>query len=170
MVRFRQRGCCQASTSRLFMAPLSCKENSHEPSRPEKAIAGKRFRITADGSAEARNKDPWMLQMPCQFGTILPHGPDRLSVEVDNHRYISAKPCPSLPGLVDTHQDGQHEKTFVFPVEMFRQVADIVRPRKRRQMTPEQREAASERLAAWKFSAHQGGENDLESIQGDPDE
>ena len=63
----------------------------------------------------------------------LPHGGDLLAVEVDYQPGLARK-LRAIPG-VKLHQDGDHEKTFLFPVSLFKQLARIVKPRKRRILT-----------------------------------
>jgi hypothetical protein len=127
-----------------------------------RALFGDRHRITHDESAEGRH-DPWMAQIPCagKGVTIHPHGGDVLAVEV-NGRPGVAKALAEL-GLA-VHQDGGRgsDMTFLFPVERFEEVALIVKPRRRRKLTPEQRQACSERLAGYQFQAARHG--DLEPL------
>jgi hypothetical protein len=66
------------------------------------------------------------MTMPCRFGTVYPHGPDTLAVEVIGHTKI-AKRVAQLPG-VRLHQDGDGEKTFLFHPNLIHRVAQIVRP------------------------------------------
>src|SRR5262249_19666220 len=77
-----------------------------------------------------------MMQIPCARGIIHPQGGELLAVEVDS-RPITAKAVAAPPG-VRLHQDCSTEKTFVFALELFDQVAAIVKPRKRRRLTAEQ--------------------------------
>lgn len=93
---------------------------------------GSELRIGLDPSA-ASPTDPWMLTLKCRFGTIYPHGGDRLAVEVDHHPGI-ARQLVALPGVV-LHQDGDREKTFLFDAAEFDSVAAIVLPRKRRRLS-----------------------------------
>lgn len=110
---------------------------------------GGRYRITWDEAAGPRPTDPWLMQIPCQAGTIYPHGGDKLALELDYHRHL-AKRVAAIPG-VRLHQDGDHEKTFVFPSDLFDAVAAIVQPKRRRQLTPEQKQSAVDRLAKYQF-------------------
>jgi hypothetical protein len=112
-----------------------------------KARFGKTHRITFDEAYDHHgvhrsNLDAWMMQIPCQRGTIYPQGGDMLAVEID-YRGPTARAVGALPG-VRCHQDGDNEKTFVFHVDLFDQVAAIVKPRRRRVVSEEQRQ----RLAA----------------------
>lgn len=115
-----------------------------------RTLFGARFRVGRDPAASARDTDPWLLTLPCRYGTIYPHGGDVLAVEVDGHSKLAAR-VAALPG-VRAHQWGDQERTLLFPVALFDQVAAIVRPRRRRVLTEEQRQAARERLAAYQFS------------------
>jgi hypothetical protein len=104
---------------------------------------GDRYRLGWDPADESGHRDPWMMVLLCQRAVIYPHGGDQLAVEVDGHP-VTARRLAEL-GLRCT-QDGDHEKTFVFPLERFEEVAALVLPRRRRQLTPEQREAAMKNL------------------------
>jgi hypothetical protein len=63
---------------------------------------------------------------------------DLLALEVDYHEHL-AKRVAQLPG-VRLHQAGDRERTYLFPVHLFDQVAEIVKPRRRRKcvLSPEQ--------------------------------
>jgi hypothetical protein len=104
---------------------------------------GDRYRITFDEAYEPRNVpreklDPWMMQILCAGRgiTIYPHGRDVLAVEVDQRPSVVAK-LVALPGL-RLWQDAEREKTFLFDVSLFDQVAQIVEPRRLRQLTESQ--------------------------------
>jgi hypothetical protein len=99
--------------------------------------------------------DPWMMTIPCQRGTIFPHGGDVLAVEVS---YALAKRLAAL-GL-KVHQDGDREKTFLFTVERFEEVAAIVKPKRRRRLSPEQ---AAKLAAAGAFSRFRAGVQSISS-------
>ena|SRR5437870_9610312 len=109
---------------------------------------GDKYRISYDPCYDVKGtrratRDPWMMQIPCRRGvTIFPHSDTLLAVELDRHNGL-AKRIASLPG-VQVHQDGEQEKTILFPVCDFDTVAAIVQPKKRRILTEEQKE----RLAA----------------------
>jgi len=111
---------------------------------------GRRYRTGFDDAAGNRD-DPWMMTIPGRFGTIYPHGRDRLAVEVDGHPRI-AKQVAAIPGIV-LHQDGDDEKTFVFPVDLFDQVAAIVEPKRVKRLTDEQRARLVEAGQLYRFQA-----------------
>src|SRR6516162_3941051 len=90
-------------------------------------LFGKKYRLGWDAAREGYDKDPWLLEMPCYRGTIYPWSSTLLAVEVDYHPGVARK--LARLGLVKV-QDGNHEKTFVFPLDRFAEVAAIVRPRR----------------------------------------
>jgi hypothetical protein len=109
-------------------------------------LYGERFLIRHDPSAATwgERADPWMMTIPCRGGvTIYPHGATLLAVECDYHPGL-AKRLKVIPG-VRLHQDGEDEKTFLFPLEGFERLAEIVKPKRKPQYTPEQLAAFAER-------------------------
>jgi hypothetical protein len=117
---------------------------------------GEEYRITRAEAAESPN-DPWMFTIPCQhckprgqYITIHPHGGELLAVEVNYYPSI-ARALARL-GLT-IHQDGgwNGEMTFLFHVDRFEEVAALVKPKRRKKLTPEQRQQGMERLARFRF-------------------
>jgi hypothetical protein len=107
---------------------------------------GDKYRITFDPAYSARHVpraklDPWMIQIPCQGrGVIIyPYGGATLAVEVDRRPSIVAK-LKAIEGL-KLYQDGDVEKTFLFDLALFEQVAEVVKPRRKRRVTPLQLQA-----------------------------
>jgi hypothetical protein len=78
-------------------------------------LFGDHYRIGHDPVAvtPTARKDPWLMTLPCQRGTIYPFGLDRLAVEVGG-RPDTANRLAAIPG-VRLHQEGDRERTFVFP-------------------------------------------------------
>jgi hypothetical protein len=106
---------------------------------------GRRYKIGWDTAYDPKHRpkdklDPWMMLILCQRGEIYPYGGDLLAVDIDG-RPVTARRL-AKPGL-RLVQDGDNEKTFVFPVEQFAQVAKIVKPRRCRQVS----DAEKRRLA-----------------------
>lgn len=121
---------------------------------------GHEYQVTIDPAYDAKGVrrdrlDPWYFVMLCKFGTIWPYGGDYLAVDVDHHP-MAARKVSSLP-LVSVLCDGDQEKTFLFPVSMFDQVAQAVRPRRRRKLSEEQRQACAARLRHRKRLVNQDG-------------
>ena len=94
-----------------------------------------------------------MMQIPCQGRgvTIYPRGGDMLAVEVDRRPGIVAK-LNAIEGL-RLHQDGDTETTFLFHVGLFEQVAEVVRPRRKRQVNDQRRQALANYGRQYGFGA-----------------
>ncbi len=84
------------------------------------------------------------LMVDCQRGIIHPHGGNVLAVEVDSRPITARRLLES--GVCTLCQDGICEKTLTFDVADFDIVAAIVKPKRRRQLTEEQKKAAIENL------------------------
>ena len=118
---------------------------------------GRDYKITHDPAARTRSqkRDPWLMQLPCR-GTgvcIYPHGGDKLAVQLDGRPGLTKK-VAALPG-VELWQNGDGETTFVFPVGRFAEVAAIVKPHRRRRLSPEGRAELAARLLAANTSRRQ---------------
>lgn len=111
-------------------------------------VFGKQYRISFDPAYEPKhvprnNRDSWMMQMHCagRGVTIYPHGGDLLAVEVNGRRGVAGR---LLAMGLRLHQDGHQEKTFLFPLGRFEDVAAVVHPRRRKRLSPERQQAARE--------------------------
>lgn len=64
-----------------------------------KQLFGDRYKISFDPAAETwgNRRDPWLMQIPCRYGTIYPHGGDVLAIDLTGRNIIanrlSALPC-----------------------------------------------------------------------------
>src|SRR5262249_32566591 len=90
---------------------------------------GKTYRITWDPAYETYNvprksRDPWYAQVPCMCGTVYPHGGTTLALEIDYHGKTAEK-VGALPGVV-LWQRGDQERTYLFDVRLWDQVAELV--------------------------------------------
>lgn len=106
-------------------------------------LYGDRFRVvceeslTAERGENARNRDPWLMIMPCKAGHILPWGREMLGASTNCRGPIS-KALAMLP-CVQIVQDGHDGLNAIFPVEDFDTVAGVMKPRRRRRLNPEHR-------------------------------
>lgn len=107
-------------------------------------LFGDRYRIGHDPAAVTwgERADPWMMTIPCQNGLIYPHGLNLLAVECLGQ---TARKLVAIPGLT-VHQRGDTEWTLLFDVGLFDLVAAVVKPRKRRKWSEEQRQAMAGHL------------------------
>ena len=100
----------------------------------------------AEYGPNAVREDPWLMIILCQHGHICPWGESNLAACTDKNGLIANR-LRKLP-FIDRNatMDGDDGINAVFDIKHFATVAQIMKPRKRRRMTEEQRAAASERL------------------------
>ena len=111
---------------------------------------GTRYRVTFDAAYNPKHVprdklDPCMMQMPCQRGVVYPYGGDLLAVEVEGRR-VTANRLRELD-CTTTFQEGDSFLAVTFHVADFDEVAAIVKPRRRRQVS----DAERQRLASIGF-------------------
>ena len=95
----------------------------------------------ADRGERARAEDPWLMLVLCQGGEIYPHGDELLGVATKGRGSIT-KRLAALDCAIVT-QDGTDGINATFHVDDFDQVAEVMKPRKRRHgrpMTDEQKQ------------------------------
>ena len=114
---------------------------------------GKRYRVGYEESYQAqygkrsRRCDPWLMVIHCRYGHIYPFGGDLLAASVDGHAQIANR-LRRLSCCRD-YQDGDGgELTALFNVADLPEVAKILRPRRRRQLSDQQKKELTERLLA----------------------
>ena len=116
---------------------------------------GKRYRVRHEESFYAEGRRvacPGLMILLCKYGDVYPFGGRMLAAAVDGHPKIAG----TLRRLecVEVFQDGDFgEVTVAFNVDDFAKVARIMRPRRRRQVTPEQRAEMVARLQQSRQSA-----------------
>lgn len=98
-----------------------------------------------DQSTEDRR---WLPRIPAKYGHIYIHGEAMLGAHASG-RIIAGK-LAALPG-VRVHQRGDAEVNVVFTPDLFPAVAALLRPRRRRRLSPEQAESCAARLAHYRF-------------------
>lgn len=106
---------------------------------------GRRYRVEYEESyyAEhgdgARVEDPWLMIVPCRYGHVFPWGGSTLAASVDGYPKVAGR----LRRLrcCRVVQDGDFgELTATFDVAEFPKVAKVMRPRRRRQISQQERE------------------------------
>ncbi len=113
----------------------------------------------ADRGEGARAEGPWLMIIPCRHGHVYPHGGDLLGVSTNGKGPITRKigelACTTVV------QDSDEGVNATFHVNHFAQVAEVMKPHRRRQWTDEQREAqrqhAADHLAAYQFPTRVSG-------------
>ena len=117
---------------------------------------GRKYRVTYEEShyaqygPRAQTDDPWLQIIPCRRGHIFPHG-DNILAASTNNRGPTAHKLAALD-FTTISQDADDGVTLLFPVEKFPEVAKLMHPKRRRQLTEKQRLAAAERLAKYAFT------------------
>jgi hypothetical protein len=95
------------------------------------------------------------MRLPCRGKGVVvyPWGSGWLAVEVDGRPGL-VKKLAAIPG-VELWQDGDGEKTFRFDVDNFWRVAAVVKPHRRRCLSPEGRAELAGRMRAANASCRQ---------------
>ena len=110
-----------------------------------KALAGDRYRLTLDPSAEAdscRAERASYHRIPCKHGFVSPHGPTLLA-GYGVGRIVAR--LIAIPG-VRIHQRGDHEARVLFPAALLDAVADVLKARRRPALSDKERQRRAERL------------------------
>lgn len=119
-----------------------------------KQLFGKLYRVTREASYHAEHgpnavrKDPWNYILLCRHGHIYPQGGNRLAAATNN-RGIIANRLKEM-ACVEVLQDGTDGVNVAFDVQDFARLAEIMQPRKRRQLTEEQKQKCKERFAKYR--------------------
>ena len=103
---------------------------------------GEQYKITFDPAYDPKHRprellDPWMMTVACRPGVIYPYGGTELAIEVDGHRFVRAA-LSKLPCCRE-HQRGDDCGSFIFDVEDFDSVAEVVKPKRRKQISEAER-------------------------------
>ena len=108
-------------------------------------LYGKRYRVAYEESyyaqygPDARTRDPWYMQILCKYGTIYPHGTNTLAASVEQHPGIAQR-LKALPCTTISQEGDRAELTVTFPLANLPEVAKILQPRRRKQITEKERQ------------------------------
>jgi hypothetical protein len=102
---------------------------------------GTRYRVRQEADGVTWYETPeservWLLELPCRYGVVYPHGGEMLAAVVTG-RYARQQ-VAALPCIVSRR--GDEELVVTFHVNDTEAVLAIMKPRRRRQVSPEQRE------------------------------
>lgn len=106
-------------------------------------VFGDKYRIDRDPAyfaeygENARIPDPWYWRIGCTHGYIYPQGGELLGASTIRRGAIANR-LAAVPG-VSIAQDGDDGINVIFPIEIFDAVAKIMKPRKRRRLSPAHR-------------------------------
>jgi hypothetical protein len=127
-------------------------------------LFGEKHRIRNEqGGKQYQYSDPWEAIIPGLHGDIYPHGGNLLGVATKKRGGIATR-LADLPFTTVT-QDGDDGMNLTFELEDFDTVAEIVRLRRRRQLSDEQRAAAAEHLKQFQFQAASDAPNSTRKTQ-----
>ena len=123
---------------------------------------GDRYQIHQEESYQAergnngRVDDPWLWIIPCRHGHIYPDG-NGLAAST-NHPGRIANQLKKLPGT-RVVQDADDGINVVFDLDYFDQVAAVMKPKRKKRLSPAQRAEQIERLRPYRFkpATHDAG-------------
>ena len=116
---------------------------------------GRRYKVVYEESyhvergQRGRLEDPWLMIIPCKHGHIGPWDGQRLVACTDRPGYV-VRALRLVPGA-EVHQDGIDGANVIFHLAAFKQVAQIMRPRRRRRMSAEHRRRLIEQIRAYRY-------------------
>lgn len=125
---------------------------------------GSEYRVSLDESYFAHGtgreaEKLWMWRIECKYGHIYPHGGEVLGAYC-NRRLVRGK-LKKLP-CCKVHQEGDFETTVLFHVSHFDEVAKVIKPKRRRRITDEQKQRLAKIGTQTKFQpAHHGTKRPL---------
>ncbi len=117
-----------------------------------KNVSAGRFKLSLDPAADREpsgKKDPWYQAIPCKHGQVYPYSDALLAVHVKG--YAARRKLADIDGPIQYNWSDDGEAVFLFPPALFEQVAEIIRPKRKRRLGEAQRRAAADRLRAYHF-------------------
>ena len=93
--------------------------------------------------------DPWMMTIPCEVGHIYPFGDRLLAIDIEGH--CRMRGMVKRLACTELHTEGDADICCLFDVANIDQVAKLVKPKRRRQYTDEQRAEMTDRLRAYQY-------------------
>ena len=113
---------------------------------------GDKYRISREEGADRH--DPAGFIIPCKRGHIYVHGRELLGVATSGRGIV--RRLLTVAGLVIV-QDGSDGINATFPPEQFAAVAAIIRPRRRRRLSPEHRAKLAASNSAYRYASGASG-------------
>ena len=110
----------------------------------------------AERGDHARFEDPWLMILLCQHGHISPFGGEILVACTNHSGRIPTRLMTGVPSA-EMWMDGDDGANIKFHVRDFETVALIMKPRRRRRLSAEQRERLVKVGKAHRFSCNSDG-------------
>ncbi|MEW5924345.1 MAG: hypothetical protein AB1746_10190, partial [Candidatus Zixiibacteriota bacterium] len=107
---------------------------------------GDKFKIGLDEAASCEGeskKDPWYFLIPCKYGDIYPFSDRRLAF-LCNGAGIRSRLQKEHPEIEVRNWSDNGETVFVFDPEQFNIIAEYAKPRRKRKVSPKERQRLSE--------------------------
>jgi len=117
-----------------------------------KTLANGRFRLAFDEAAliePSGKKDPWYQVIPSRYGHIYPYSDTLLAIHSKGSGI--RRKLQAIEGLAAHNWSDDGEAIFLFAPGLFNRVAEIAKPRRKRQLSDDQRQIATDRLRAFHF-------------------
>jgi len=121
-------------------------------------LYGDRFKLRLEADASTSTPEAefvWLLELPCRYGIVYPHGGDILAATITGRRI--GKQVARLPCILSSR--GDIERVVLFHVDAAEAVLALLKPRRRRLISPEYQA----RLAAIGRSTRFTGAQDRET-------
>jgi hypothetical protein len=101
-----------------------------------KTLAAGRFRLFYDEAAlieQGGKKDPWYQVIPCRYGQIYPYSDTLLAIHSKGSGI--RRKLQAIDGLKLHNWSDDGEAIFLFAPGLFDQVAEIVKPKRKRRLS-----------------------------------
>jgi len=124
---------------------------------------GDKYRIGLDISAPKRTTDPWHYTIPCKYGEVYPQGGERLAFHCKGGKMrgiIKRK----FPNFVVQNWTDDNEAIFVFYSDQFKDLAPIIKPKRKKKVPESEKARLAEIGARTRFLA---AKNDSTSVKGE---
>jgi hypothetical protein len=113
---------------------------------------GHKYRVISE-DLNSRNSDAWAWTIPAARGHLYLHSPDRLGAATNGRRV--GRILARLSG-VRIEQEADDGLNLSFPVEQFKAVARVMRPKRRRQISERERRRLTDVGRASRFAPKKG--------------
>ena len=135
-------------------------------------LYGDRFKMGLEESYFAERPEfrkqerPWLTHILCQYGTIGVWGDNDL-VACTTRNGATASKLRKLP-FARVAQDGSDGVNVVFDLKHFDEVAEIMKPRRRRQLSEQEKQRLIEMGAKYRYSAGAQSDSGAPVCEGHP--
>jgi site-specific DNA-adenine methylase len=122
-------------------------------------LYGKKYRMfmdeawyieTAESNPDKMKDRHWYYEIRGKYGKIYLYGVDKLAVMITANR-IKSRIKTEYKDILSLYLEAEDESIFLFDPEYFEVVAKIIKAKKKRQITDEQRYLIIERTKKYRF-------------------